>query len=160
MWRKRWKAAMGGVVLLLWVMGPEAYEAWRGDQTVGWPRVMATVVSHELASPWPWEAGWWRRPRAEVTYRYQVEGLEYESGRVGYQGPAGELRASEALRAARANYPVGASVEARYDPSNPARAVLTAGAGDWGRVWRQGGIIAVVLLAFVVGDAVWKRVRD
>lgn len=160
MWKKRWKGAVGGLGLVVWAAGPEAYEAWRGDQTVGWPRVEATVVSHAVAIPWPWEAGWWRYRRAEVTYRYRVDGAEYEASRVRYQQPADGRRASEALSAARANYPVGSVVEARYDPASPSRAVLRASAGEWGSVVWNGGVMGVVLAGFVVGGAVWRRVRD
>jgi len=59
-----------------------------------------------------------------LTYRYEVEGREYEGTGTGY----GTDQSQEvALENARARYPLGRELEAFYNPEDPAESVLHRG---------------------------------
>lgn len=58
-----------------------------------------------------------------VAYDYQVEGTRYESNQLSLTQRHQEITRSDA-EAALAPYPLGGTVEVRYDPTDPARATL------------------------------------
>lgn len=128
------------------VAGREAYEAWRADQTLLWRSTSATVLAHDAQSKAR------RQCIALVTYEYAVNGQTYRSDRVQFQQPADGTTLAGALAAARANFPIGETYEAFYDPSAPDQAVLIAAEGDWARVgWSvapfalAGALIAAIM---------------
>ena len=91
-----------------------------------WPQVPATVLRAELVSAQIAEG---KIPttgyRAQVDYRYFVAGMMHESDNFYFcDRPTANRQAAEARLA---QYPAGAAVVARYDPTDPARAVLEAG---------------------------------
>lgn len=144
---------MGGVVALGGLMaalsGHEAYEAWRGDQSVEWPTAPAVVVGHDVSG------GGRRHYYAVVKYEYVVDGHTYRCDRVRYQQPSDGRTSRDSETYAKANFPIGATFDAHYDPDSPSRAVLIAAPGDWRRVGRITIIIA--LAAVVVGLVSWVK---
>lgn len=91
-----------------------------------WPQVPATVLRAELVSA-QITKGKIRTTgyRAQVDYRYFVAGTMRESDNFRFcDRPTANRQAAEARLA---QYPAGAAVVARYDPTDPARAVLEAG---------------------------------
>lgn len=72
-----------------------------------------------------------RRYHYEVTYRYEVDGVEYKNDRYSLgTGPrVGKTYRSdqEARTAASQAYPFGSKVKVAYDPANPSSSVLSSG---------------------------------
>lgn len=62
---------------------------------------------------------------AEIGYTYTVDGTTYDGDRVNF-GEYGSSNSSHARSVVR-RYPVGQSVEVRYDPADPATSCLEAG---------------------------------
>jgi hypothetical protein len=92
----------------------------RANASKLWPTSSGTVIASSLEkSP----DGRWRY-RAVLRYRYRVGGKEYLSDRIFWGGNEGRQRHMESVIAA---YPQGASVTVRYDPQNPAEAILDPG---------------------------------
>ena len=89
----------------------------RATASKRWPVSSGTITSSALEkSP----AGRWRY-RAAVQYRYRVGGKEYQSDRIFWGGNEGRQRHMVSVIAA---YPEDSKVPVRYDPQNPAEAVL------------------------------------
>jgi hypothetical protein len=87
------------------------------DASKKWPTASGTVTASAL-EPLPQNK---RRYRAAVEYRYRVDGKEYQANRVFWGGNEGRQNHMTSVVAA---YPVGGRVQVRYDPRNPAEAVL------------------------------------
>lgn len=106
-----------------------------------WPRAPATVTATRIGrsknSHWP-----------EVRYDYQVAGRAYHGKRLGF---VQRSRNKADCEAALIQYAPGMQVFARYDPDNPAFAVLEV-EGD-GRPYRIAafsiGVSALIALAIV-----------
>lgn len=138
-----------GAAMFVTLVGREAHEAWRADQTLLWRTTTATVLAHDVGSKAK------RQFVALVTYEYEVNGQTYRCDRVRYQQPSDGAASSHSLAYARANFPIGATFEAYYDPSNPERAVLIAAEGDWGRVgWT---VVAFAIAGGLIGAVVWGK---
>jgi hypothetical protein len=58
-----------------------------------------------------------------VTYKYTVNGREYESDRISYPSP--HSGGMEEAKAFISKYPINSSVKVYYDPGNPSSASLT-----------------------------------
>ena len=90
-----------------------------------WPSVEGQVVSASVEHAGHFHKG--PDYYASVTYRYQVDGEVYTSNRyeliTGGRYYYNRDDAAEEIRP----YPVGASVQVFYDPSDPAQAVLSPG---------------------------------
>ncbi|GIW79159.1 MAG: hypothetical protein KatS3mg105_0966 [Gemmatales bacterium] len=97
--------------------------------------------------------------RPEVKYRYEVDGQRYESDRFAFfaKGYSDYL---EAKRVAD-RYPVGSTVTAYYDPSDPAKAVLDPHAPERSSVLLLAGILGVFWLAgfAVLAWSFWPWLR-
>jgi hypothetical protein len=108
-----------------------------------WPRASGKVVMSTVES---YRQSVGRNPSTvyepAVEYAYQVHGHEYRSRQITLDSRTGGLRSFAEKAAAR--YPVGMTVELRYDPSNPSRAALRVGrAAEW-------VVLAVALVAFAI----------
>jgi hypothetical protein len=88
-------------------------------------------------------------PRVE--YAYEVDGVAYSSKTIWLTGDRSMLRGRAERMAAR--YPVGDSVEVRYDPKKPTRATLKPGGAGWLLVSLVAISVVGPLLAFAFTDA-------
>ena len=118
----------------------------RADASKKWPKVQATIIASAL-TPSPEHK---RRYRAAIQYRYRVGGKDYQSDRIFWGGNEGRKRPMETVVAA---YPAGASVTVRYDPQNPADAVIdpTQHTGSRATVVYAMAMITIGLFAFIGG---------
>lgn len=96
---------------------------WRARRALSWPTTSGRVLRSALKISRDAEG---ETRSVEVRYAYEVDGRAYESSRIafGYAGGLGteyQMRIHEKL-------PEGARVAVRYDPANPKRATLSAGA--------------------------------
>lgn len=102
-----------------------------------WPTTEGVVVDLWLT----------RRSGTHVTYRYEVEGREYESTQVRLVEKF--FREKRSDRAAR--YPEGTRVTVWYDPLRPERAVLEPGTsrGATAKAFVAAGIFCILSLGLV-----------
>ena len=126
-------------------------EALRELEPWTWPETQCTITASGVA-----ETGDDQRPyRAEVRYRYEIEGRDWEGARVvrSDQGSASFDRARR--RADR--YPPGASATCRVDPDHPSIAVLER------RLPWIAFVVAFPMIFVAVGAggiwAVWRRAK-
>ena len=85
--------------------------------------------------------------RPEVTYHYTVDGREHLASRTRFGDRFGISFSAPAVRTVR-RYPVGSSVTVRYNPEDPAEAVLEPGL--------NGFVLGSAALAFLfVAIAIW-----
>ncbi|MCB9913709.1 MAG: DUF3592 domain-containing protein [Planctomycetes bacterium] len=136
---------IGSIVILLLVA--LAVGGWYGPRllvearaTAAWPRAAGEVVARDVQPPPKPGESW----RLALRYRYELDGVVYRSDRWDVHGPALFATRAAAEQAA-AELPPGSTVEVRYDPQDPARAVLHA--GGTGRAWgfiALGGLVVLV----------------
>ena len=129
---------VGIFTLLLFALARRSTKAF-----ASWPRTSGKVVMSTVES---YRQSVGRNPSTVyapvVEYAYQVRGQEYRSRQITLDSRTGGLRSFAEKAAAR--YPVGMTVELRYDPSNPSRAALRVGrAAEW-------VVLAVTLVAFAI----------
>jgi hypothetical protein len=104
-----------------------------------WERADATIIGSEVK-----QSG--TRPYAEIRFEYQVYGRKVLGRQLQFgPGPPGDIAAA---------FPVGKSVEVRYDPAQPEHSMLITGGGP---SWRRG--IAAVLMGAGVAIALWGMRR-
>lgn len=106
-----------------------------GRASVAWPEARGTVIRSEVVR----ERATRRRngtnrvayrDRAEIRYRYEVDGVAYEGDRVrvvDYASRRNRLRLSDPAADTAQRYPLGAEVTVRHAPADPARALLEPG---------------------------------
>ena len=118
----------GAFVLVIGLVGFFVVRQWRTARASrSWPVAAGTVLSGEI------KAVTERSSDGETTisvphlrYAYEVDGRRFEGERIRF----GRIRESErGARKILERYPVGAGVEVRYDPANPAEATLESKAG-------------------------------
>ena len=143
-------AVVMGAVLILAGLGLVAFMRRRHAlvrASQAWPAVPGTVLESAVRRYGRSVETRWRYYPA-VRYRYEVEGRAYTGRRLYFDEMAWASRSSAARLAHK--YPPGATVTVRYDPDDPARALLEpglSGAGNYGVV---GCALVVVGLFFVV----------
>ena len=115
-----WLFLLPGAVILFF--GLRSYQESRASQD--WPSVEGEIRSSEVVSSRSSEGG--RTYRAEVTYRYTVDGVSYTGDRI----QASTISSSSGSRASAMHrkYPKGKSVKVFYNPERPDRALLEPGA--------------------------------
>lgn len=98
------------------------YNIWRQMQAESWPTVAGEVTRSEVESSSDSDGTTYS---AEISFRYEVSGQPYEADtwRFGAWGSSDSSEARDVVK----RYPVGQSVEVRYNPDDPASAVLEAG---------------------------------
>jgi hypothetical protein len=94
--------------------GVGVWVASRGWSTSRWAETTGAVVASRLT---PVADG---PDRADVVYRYAVDGKQYENNRIAY----GRLTTEAGARAFVAAHPEGTTVMVFYDPDDPASAAL------------------------------------
>ncbi len=136
-----------GALFTVFILG----EALRELEPWTWPETRCTITASGVA-----ETGDDQRPyRAEVRYRYEIEGRSWEGARV-VRTDQGSASFDRARRRAE-RYPPGASATCRVDPDHPSIAVLE-------RRLPWIALVAAFPLIFVaVGAggiwAVWRRAK-
>ena len=131
--------------LLILIGGVSGLMCWHeialGRETMRWARttgqVLGGTVGMDLLSGFG-------RLRADVRYRYTVNGTGYLSDRLTYRRYLTFVGADQAVY----RYPVGATVTVWYDPGNPKRAVLEPGTGRL--PWVYLTVAAGIMVAGVV----------
>jgi hypothetical protein len=124
----------------------------RADASKKWPKAEAIVLTSAL-EPSPEHK---RRYRAAIQYRYRVGRKDYQSDRIFWGGNEGRRRHMESVVSA---YPAGASMGIRYDPQNPAEAVIdpTQHTGSKATVVYAMAMITIGLFAF--GGGIYSLVH-
>ena len=120
-----------------------ALEWDRATASVGWPTAVGTVtesrVLHTTRTKRGRTSSSWS-PR--VTYRYSVEGREFESQRISFRVSGSSQSEAQAVVDA---HPVGTAVAVRHSPDDPSLACLEPGPGDWQWVPLAIGAAAVLV---------------
>ena len=139
------------VIGVYWTL-TEIHRIRQASASLKWPRVQGRVLAAgvhvgtvPLGSPLPNL----RDETANITYEYEVAGRTYRSRQLDFTGifGAGYDRIATAL----VRYEPGRTVTVRYDPTNPANAVLTSEV-DW-RIF----VRIAVALAMAVGGILLLR---
>ena len=99
--------------------GISAADILNGRASRSWPSVTGTVVSSQIRN------GSKRTYHADVSYQYAVHGIPYVRDRIVF-GQYGSTDKSIAAAWVQ-KYPLGASVQVSYAPSDPSRSVLEPG---------------------------------
>jgi hypothetical protein len=114
--------AMAGIGAVLLVFG--LYMAVQGERSRNWPTAPGIVTESYMQSNRSLTDRRQRSSSARITYRYPVNGTFYTNDVISY----GKGLFDNEYTQVRV-YAQGSRVEVRYDPGNPARAVLDPGAG-------------------------------
>ena len=123
---------------LLWIAGfiiAHHRAVARAAAAEGWPSVPGEVVASRIGAEESADSEGgtttWYMP--VLRYRYAVDGRELEGRRLRF----GSVRTADLKRAEAwlAPYPAGARVEVRYDPADPAEAVLETRPPAAGYLW-------------------------
>jgi hypothetical protein len=109
-----------GVVLLAF----GGYMGVQGERSRHWPTAPGIVTASEVQPNYSLTGRRRRSHSAHITYRYPVNGTFYTNDVISYGNDFFDNEYTQARV-----YAQGAGVEVRYDPGNPARAVLEPGAG-------------------------------
>lgn len=105
-------------------LGYDSGNLWHGVASFGWPTTQARVVSSEVEYRRGSRRTWFRY-RANLRYRFEVEGRPYSGETVRFGQGRYLLRSSAQEVVAR--YPVGQTVDVSYSPGDPAMATVTPG---------------------------------
>jgi hypothetical protein len=122
-----------GMGLFLLLVGFVQHHQALAMQT--WTSAPGTVLSAEIYSYTQWKDGVQRRYYApRVTYRYTVNGRQYEGDRLNLAGESAWNRPGLAERKLQ-KYPVDAPITVYYNPKAPAEAVLERYITDALLIW-------------------------
>ena len=134
-------------------LGWYAWRQWKSARrSRSWPTTRCTILQARIASRTETgsEGDTHTVYEPRVRYAYEIGGRRYEGDRIRF----GAFRESEkGARAILDRYPVGASVEVRYDPSDPSVAALetrTAGIGI-----QVFGVVVLSALAIFMVCRMW-----
>ncbi len=95
-----------------------------------WPTTQGTVVSSRVARYLDSETAgkYWYGPK--ITYRYQVDGREYENNLLSFKEAPVHTPDRQYAKSIAAKYPRGSKVTVYYKPDSPSYAALEPGLGD------------------------------
>ena len=113
---------MVGIGVVLLVFG--AYLGVQGERSRNWPTAPGIITESSLQRNYSLNGRPKRSQSVRITYRYPVNGTFYTNDVISY----GKDFFDNEYTQVRV-YAQGSRVEVRYDPGNPARAVLEPGAG-------------------------------
>jgi hypothetical protein len=113
-----------GIFLTWWAQASMA----EGRASKKWPSTQGRVISSKVHT---YDNDGTTMYRPEVAYSYAVNGATYTSDRITMTHVA--TNRSGYARDMVARFPAGAAVQVRYDPTDPAKAVLVPG-----RQWTDG----------------------
>ena len=96
--------------------------------TAQWPTVQGSILSQHYTDPSETQDSH-KHAKLRLTYRYQVNGKQFQSDqyRLGEDQYVGRAEVAHELAG---RFPTGAQAEIHYNPNNPEQAVLLAGP-DW-----------------------------
>jgi hypothetical protein len=113
---------MVGIGAVLLVFG--VYMGVQGERSRNWPVAPGIITESSVQSHYGPTGRRNRSRSARITYRYAVNGKFYTNDVISYGKDFFENEYTQVRL-----YAQGSRVEVRYDPGNPARAVLDPGAG-------------------------------
>ncbi len=90
----------------------------RADLSEGWPTATARILHSEAMM----RLGKGPRHYPDISYDYEVAGKRYTSSSIRFSGA--HFRTNDGAQQVVDRYPAGSDVMVRYDPDNPATAVL------------------------------------
>ena len=94
---------------------------WRQWRAQRWPATDGIVEGHRVKSTFGADSPDYQgRP----VYRFEVEGSPYRADRLRFGTTSGVVSSDHALDQIQREYPVGSAVTVRYNPKDPAQAVL------------------------------------
>ena len=135
-----------GMLLVAFGIGFAVFGALEWDRataSVGWPTAAGTVtesrVLHNTRTKRGRTSSSWS---PHVTYRYSVEGREFEAQRISFRVSGSSQSEAQAVVDA---HPVGTAVTVRHSPDDPSLACLEPGPGDWQWVPLAIGAAAVLI---------------
>ncbi|MFM8732280.1 MAG: DUF3592 domain-containing protein [Phycisphaerales bacterium] len=138
-----------------------ALEWDRASASVGWPTAAGTVaesrVHHTTRTKRGRTSSTWS---PDVTYRYTVDGREFEAQRISFRVSGSSQSEAQAVVDA---HPVGSAVIVHHAPDDPSIACLEPGAGDWQWVPLAIGAAAVVIgfgVAWILPRKLEARIRE
>lgn len=133
-------------------IGIGIFDWTRAADSASWPTVQGTVVESRVVVTTSTRKGRTQRSHsARVVYRYAVGGRELEADRLSFRMHMG---GEDAARDTVAAYPVGARVDVRHSPADPAVACLVPGTDAW-----QALPLGVGALAITFAGALWWFVQ-
>ena len=143
--------AIIGLVMLI----HNLWKNWHIGKVESWPKTPAEVM-FSVAIPANAAAGSrWVEPHniniantsakyiPWIAYRYNVNGIEYQSSKVFYQGP-GELSGAD-TKLFMANMVQGNTISVYFDPKNPKESYIFTGKKNYTNTW-----IGLILLAIAI----------
>ncbi len=133
--------AIGLITLGLSLAVIEALSLARGQHSMGWQPVMATVESSRIV-PAEGVRAVQQQWRLDVRYRYVHQGEEYLGHRLTF-GRGHTVDRMSLARQQRAAFFPGARVTAWIDPDTPEQAVLERGLSQWLSVFIACGVLLV-----------------
>ena len=132
----------------------------RASASVGWPTAAGTVAEsrmhHRTHTNRGRTSSTWS---PHVTYRYSVDGREFEAQRISFR--VGGWSRSEAQAVVDA-HPVGSAVTVHHAPDDPSLACLEPGPGDWQWVPLAIGAVAVLIgfgVAWILPQKLQARIQ-
>jgi hypothetical protein len=115
----------------------------RADQSQTWPSAPGRILHSEATM----RLGKGPRHSADIDYEYEVGGKCFTGSRV--QFSQGNFRSNEGAQRVVDRYPVGATVDVRYDPDDPSLATLeTSPAAATSAIWLGGSFMLFPFLGF------------
>jgi hypothetical protein len=144
---------LAGIVGLfgLFLVGAGALTVWQGIRMSAWPGVEGVITASRLEERHDQVHRSDDTARTEVSfvpvveYRYTVNGTDYTGHRI---SPAETRYARPLAQKVLDRYPVGAQVQVRHDPQDPAEAFLRVGTS-----WAGLGFVAIG--AALAAAAIW-----
>jgi hypothetical protein len=162
LWRIMFAAGLAAVLLGFagWMLVKGLGERNLAEDSKGWPTAPSVVTASDTERDTVnrRRGGRETRYRVRVEYDYVVDGASYHGDRIRAACCSYEDW-SKADQKAR-QYRVRSTVQVRYDPDNPGRAVLEpGGAGWWWVVAGLGAVMGAVglFLAGLVAQTWWQR---
>jgi hypothetical protein len=128
-----------------WLFGRPLVRAMSGRR---WPTTSGKVTAAQVETSNASTNWSMRLPHLRVAYAYTVDGAEYACDRATFFTGTFVYRNEMAAKAALHRYAKGAAVTVRYDPRDPAYAVLDP-AIEWGRWALVGFCVAFTALVLV-----------
>jgi hypothetical protein len=116
----------------------------RADLSLAWPTARGRILHSEATM----RLGKGARHHPDISYEYDVAGKRYTSSLIRFSGA--HFRSNDGAQRVVERYPVGAEVPVRYDPENPALAVLESSpAGATQAIWLGASFLLLPFLGFV-----------
>ncbi len=115
---------IGLAAVIALFFGLAAYSKARNKAAFDWPSVEGQVVHSEATGKWSTDSQGKAvmRYKADIRFRYTVDGKSYDGARVAFYGALIDTMAK--AQAACDHYPVGTKMPVYYNPKKPSDSVL------------------------------------